>query len=401
MREHACTFASCIDRVVSATANAQPGAAPPSDLPPPPSGQPLPPVDSTVTPPPSVAPAVDPPELRDAYERAFTLLIGEQWEAALAALNDVATRSVEPERRAAARELARYAHEMDERAETGPKRTSGRASFVATTTMASFYAGFVLDDLLAVDDYKSQTMLVTGVTFAGFAASLLGSRGKKITESMSAGYASGLLVGAGNGLLLAPRLGIEPDSSSSSDGEVNDGYLGFGLVTMAAGGAAAMYLSDCFYPTPAQAQFAGLMGMNGLATMGLGLAMIQPDNMDYKNILTLLALGLDGGVVGGVALGRILTWSKSRLTYVSLAEFLGGLTGVAVTVVAVDNADSDDGVRMGAGLVLGGLWGGFALAAHLTSDMAPDPRYRLTAPAVTLVPMVSDHTQGLAVAGAF
>jgi len=348
---------------------------------------------------PPAAPA-DSPDLRPAYERAFELLLREQWEPAEAAMRDVAQRTVDLELRGAANELARYAHEMDARAETGPKRTSGRASFVATTTLAAFYAGFVLDDVLAVEDIKAQTLVVTGVTFAGFTASLMGSRGKKVTESMASTYANGLFVGAANGLLLAPRLGIDPDSDSSADGEVRDTYLGFGLATMAAGGAAGLYLADRYDPTPAQAQFAGLMGTNGLATVGLGLLIALPEDMDYRNVLTLLALGLDVGVVGGAVGGRDLTWSKSRLTYVSLGEFLGALTGAALTIVAVE-PDTDDGLRAGAGLVLAGMWGGFGLAAHLTRDMAPDPRYRTAGPTVTVMPTLGEQSRGLAIGGTF
>jgi hypothetical protein len=384
--------------LIGATAYAQPGADPP------PEGTPPPPEAPVATPlAPLAAPplAVDPPELVAEYDRAFRLLLSEQWDAAARAFSEIASRSVDLQRRAAAIELARYGREMDERADEGPKRNSGRASFVATTTLASFYAGFVIDDFLAVEDIKAQTLLVTGVTLGGFTASLFATKDRRITESMASAYGSGLLVGAGNGLLLAPRLGIEPDASSSADGDVNQNYLVFGLLTMAGGGAAATYLADRFDPTPAQAQFAGLMGVNGLATVGLSLAMIQPDSMDYRNLLLLLALGLDGGVVGGVVLGRDLTWSKSRMTYVTLAEFLGGLTGVAAAVVTVDNADSDDGLRVGAGLVLGGVWGGFALATHLTSDMAPDPRFRVKGPTVSLVPMMGSQMRGLAVGGTF
>lgn len=376
--------------VAASTAYAQPGAPPAPEPAPAPEVAPAPPLPT---------PAADSPELAAEYESAFRLLVSEQWDAAAKAFASIAARSVEPERRAAATALARFGHEMDERADSGPKRTSGRASFVATTTLASFYAGFVLDDFLGVSDVKAQTLLVTGVTLGGFAAGLFGTADRRITESMASAYGSGLLVGVGNGLLLSPRLGIDVESSGTDDGDVNQNYLAFGLVTMAGGGAAATYLADRFDPTPAQAQFAGLMGINGFATVGLTLAMIQPQDMDYRNVLLLLALGLDGGVAAGIGFGRDLTWSRSRLTYVGLAEFLGGLTGVAAAVVAVDDTGSDNGLRVGAGLVLGGLWGGFALATHLTRDMAPDPRFRLAAPTVSFVPMLSHEMRGLGVAG--
>lgn len=381
----ACVMIALSMAVAAAAAQAQPAEVP-GEAPP------VPPV-------PIAPPAGDAPALVAQYDRAFGLLVSEQWEDAAKLFAEVAARSVDAERRGAAAELGRFAREMDARAEDGPKRSSGRASFVATTTMASFYAGFVLDDILAVEDIKAQTLVVTGVTLGGFTVSLLGSSGVRITDSMASAYGSGLLIGAGNGLLLAPRLGLEPDGESG-DGEVDDGYLGFGLVTMAAGGVGAMYLADLYDPTAAQAQFAGLMGLNGLMTVGLGMVMLEPD-WDYENILAALAIGLDAGVVGGVVLGRDLTWSKSRLTYVTLAEFLGGLTGVAAAVVLIDE-DGSDQENIGAGLVLAGVWGGFALATHLTRDLPPDPRYRSRGTAVSIVPIVTERGgRGVGLAGTF
>ena len=272
--------------IALALGSVAPALAQPSTAPPAPSELPVPP---------PAPPRVDAAETTAAYDRAFALLITEQWEEAATAFAAVAVQSVEPERRGAAAEFARFAREMDARSDGGPKRSSGRASFVATTTLASFYAGFVIDDLLAVEDYKAQTLVVTGVTLGGFAAALFATGGKRITDSMASAYGTGLLVGAGNGLLLAPRLGIEPDGDAG-DGEVNQLYLGFGLAAMAVGGAGAMYLADAYDPTPAQASYAGLMGVNGLITVGLGLVIVQPD-LDYRNVLTLLALGVRVGKV--------------------------------------------------------------------------------------------------------
>ncbi len=375
----------------------QPGA----DEEPIPAAEP-PPADPVVTAP--TPNLFDPPELAVAYEQAFALLLKEQWDSAARAFDSIAAQSVEPERRGAARELARFAREMDASGDSGPKRSSGRASFVATSTLAAFYSSFVINDIAGIDNYKTQTLLVTGVTLAGFAGALFGTKGRTVTDSMAGAYASGLLIGAGNGLLLAPILGIDAAADCCDDGEVNQNYLAFGLGAMIAGGAAATYLAYKYDPTPAQAQFAGVMGMNGFITMGLGLVLVQPE-LELDSTLAILALGLEAGVVGGVLVGRRLTWSRSRLTYVTLAEFLGGLVAGALAIVTSDR-NTEDGEKVAAGMVLGGVWGGFGLATYLTRDMAPDPRYRKrpgAAPVpVTLAPMITgDGGRGISLAGAF
>src|SRR5262245_61743513 len=191
---------------LASSAFAQPGAPqPPPDAPPPPP-EVAPPVQ-----PPSAMP-VDPPELKAAYDAAFATLVGGDWAAASAQFADIAARSVEPERRGASAELSRFAHEMDERGESGPLRQSGRADFVVTSTLAAFYSSFALVDVFDVSDYKNATLLVTGVTLAGFGISLFATNGRKITDSMAAGYGAGLAIGLGNGLLLAAPLGIDPDA---------------------------------------------------------------------------------------------------------------------------------------------------------------------------------------------
>ncbi|MBP9206364.1 MAG: hypothetical protein KBG28_20495 [Kofleriaceae bacterium] len=414
------SLGSCIAVVVltilTSVAAAQPGASPPSVPAPAPAPTPIPatpPGPGEVVPAgpaldPAAAPTpVDPPELRAAYDRAFALLLTEQWDQAAAAFAAVASQSVEAERRGAAAELARLAREYDSRSVDGPKKQSGRAGFVSTSTLASIWVGFVFDDLLGIEDGKTSTLLITGTTLGGFAAALYGTRGRTITSSMASAYGSGITVGLANGLLLAPVLGIEIDGGcridsqgfeTCDDGEVNQNYLGFGLATMALGGAAGTYLAHLYDPTPAQARFAGVMGFNGFMTMGLGLLVLQPE-LESDTVVGLLAAGLDLGVGVGMYTGRSLTWSSSRLTYVSLGEFLGGLTAGALAVVVAD-ADTDE--RTPAAIVLAGAWGGFALAAHLTRDMATDARYRTAPISASVVPIVTDGGgRGIGLAGAF
>jgi hypothetical protein len=300
---------------------------------------------------------------------------------------------------------------MDDRGDNGPERTSGRADFVVTSTLASLYSGFVLVDLFDVSDYKNATLLVTGTTLGGFGVSLFATNGRRITDSMASGYGAGLAIGLGNGLLLAAPLGIDPDADCSSDpligcddGDVNQNFLLFGLGAMAVGGAAGTYLAYKFDPTAPQARFTALLGVNGLATIGLGMLIADANDLSQKTVLGLLAAGLDGGVVAGAYLSRGLDWSTSRLTYVTLGEFLGGLTAGALTVAAFGDSDSGDHGQAAAAIVLGGLGGGFALATYFTRNMKPHARYRVvpaTAP-ITLAPMITPGGgRGIAITGQF
>jgi hypothetical protein len=368
--------------------------------------------DSTPAAAPAEVAAGDPPELAAAYEAAFAALAAGDLDGAIAALDDVALRSVEPERRAAARELGRLARDLRARrvrlvvgdAPPGAmpalralpeddRPGAGRIEVVVLSTIAGFYSGFVLLDIFDVDDFRGGTALVTATTAVGFLASLYGTAGRDITSGMGAAYGSGVLLGAANGLLLASPLGIES----------SEGFLSLGLAGAALGGASMLVLSDRVRPTVGQVSLASTTSVMGLATVGLGMAIIQPDDIDPDTLLLLLAGGLDVGAAAGAGVARNLTWSKGRARLVSLGAFLGALGGFGGTAIAFGEPESNGEARLMAGAVLGGMWGGFALAIHLTRNLEPDPRFAEgAAPSFAVVPtMVGDGGSGIAVAGTF
>ena len=98
----------------------------------------------------------------------------------------------------------------------------GRIELVGATTLASFYAGFVFDDVLNEEDFKSQVLTVAVTTAIGFASSLIVTRGHRVDGGVAESYTLGLEAGIGNGLLLAPLLGITAGGpANGSDGIVN------------------------------------------------------------------------------------------------------------------------------------------------------------------------------------
>jgi hypothetical protein len=339
-------------------------------------------------PPPQPEPPPAPEGVRDsadvvsAYDAAFEALVKGDYDTAMRGFDDVAARSVEPDRRAGARELSRYARRMKDAQKLGvvdqhgrmKLDNGGRPYFVVETTLASFYSSFVLLDIFNVDSFRPSVALVTGVTAAGFVGSLFGSEHFRVSNGTSEAYFVGLWTGLGNGLLLGPKLGISPDTTSGSgDGEVNQNYLTFGLATMALGGAAGAYIGHEYEPTTAQARFTGNLAASGGLTVLLGYGVIHPTDVSGETLTALVGVGIDVGLGVGISVAPKLDWSTARTTYVTLGEYLGGLGGFAAA--ALIGGDSNDTSRLVSGSTLIGLWGGFALSAYLTRNMEPDRRY--------------------------
>ena len=363
----------------------------------------------------AVAPATipastDPPEVVAAYDRGFQAIVSGDLPHAIQYLELVVRTSAEPARRAAARELVRLANALGSGkpvvvavARPGGLDQNGRAEVVVSTTLASFYSGFVLADLFNLDDYRANVLVITGATAAGFAGSLLATRHARVSGGTAEAYTLGLWAGAANGLLLANRLGIDPDGSSG-DGAINQSYLLFGLGAMALGGAGGYLAADAYQPTRAQIMFTNIAGITGTATAGLLLVTldVQPSE-PAKNIPMILALGLDLGVGAGVALTPHVDWSSSRVRYVGLSEFLGALAGFATGAVIYGASPSDDEVRAMTGLILAGTWAGLGTGVYFTRNMAPEAAGAASAPeaGVQIVPFAGRGGGGVSVGGVF
>jgi len=355
--------------------------------------------------PPPPAPPADAPELRAQYDRAFAALLARDYATAARLFDEVADRSVEPERRGAAHELARFARGAGGVAASVAARAdreSGRADFVVSTTLAAFYSGFVLDDLFDITSERGSVAMVTATTALGFGASLYATQDRHVGEGMAAAYSVGLYAGVGNGLLLAPILGVDAEGKCNEtgcpDGDINQDYLLFGLGTMIAGGVGGAYLGSRFKPTAPQARLAGLLAINGLYTVGLTLVATDADFDNEDIYFALLALGADTGLAGGIALAPTIDWSSSRLTYVALGEFLGGLGGFATAVMI---GDENINGQAAAGIVMAGLWTGFGAATYFTRSMTPHSRFAPSSVSVSVSPLAVDHGSGLALTGQF
>jgi hypothetical protein len=270
---------------------------------------------------------------------------------------------------------------------------AGRIEVVVSSTLASFYSGFVLNALFDVDDFQTGALLVTGATATGFLTSFYATRDRDITGGMAESYTLGIALGSGNGFLLAHPLGANEA----------DAFLTIGLGGAALGGAAGLLLADHARPTRAQTTFVATASALGIATTGLGLVIIQPDDISSDAALLLLTGGLDVGAGLGLGFAPGLDWSKSRARLVSLSVFLGGLAGVGGSAILLGAPEGKAEGRAYAAATLAGMWGGFALGARLTRDMQPDERFapgRAT-PAAQVVPAAIEGGAGMAIAGTF
>lgn len=366
----------------------------------------------------SAQPAQPPPPVSERpaaqaeYDKAFSALVDGDYDAAIAGMARASQLATLATTRAAANEMRRLAVQLKQRAASGgpatrsplitardreADRTAGRTTFITTTTIASMYAGIVLIDLLNQgDDFRASIGVVTAATALGFLGSFYGSRGHTITEGAADTYSLGLGLGLGNALLLA--LPLDLDTSEQ--------FQSFVLAGSVAGGVAGMYLGDRLRPTRAQAHFVGTTSTLGIASVGLGLGILQPSGIDADTVLLLLAGGLDVGAGAGLYMSQDLDWSLSRARLVGLGTFLGAFagwaTGALLTGAEFDgNGDAD--ARTWASTTLAGMWGGFALTWHLTRDMVPGKRHQIAnaQQQFVLPTMVAGTAPGLAIAGSF
>lgn len=370
--------------------------------------------------PPAPADAVDDEQVR--FDAGFQAMLRGDFAAASAVFKALARSAATPDRRASSTELARLADELIARGgrlafgaapgavsmqpaapaaevvaiSEDDSRDGGRASFVVTTTMASFYTGFVLLDLLDTDEIRTGTLVVMGSTAGGVLGSIYGTRGRTMTGGMADSWRLGLFTGVTNALLLAGPFGIWESDTNVSE-KINTFVLlsGWGLAT------AGLVAAEAIRPTRAQVTVMETFGLMGVGSTMLALAMVQPDDLESDVFMSLTAAGLDGGLLAGGLFGSKLDWSHSRSRYVQLSAFLGALAGGGTSLLLFADDGSDNTLRLAAGITLGGLWSGFLLGTHLTRDMAPDYRFRRQGPTAMLAPTTIRNAPGLALTGMF
>ena len=219
----------------------------------------------------------------------------------------------------------------------------------------------------------------------GLLGSYFGTKDVKITGAMGDAYGLGMMFGIANAALL-----IEPIDHGVNDKDVTTTLLVAGGV----GGVLGLEYASQAAPTRGQVSFASTLGILGIASTGLAIAIAQPD-ADTDHLLVAMAGGMDLGLTAGLVVGRDLDWSVSRGRIVTLGTLLGGLAGAAGGALVVGSNPDSDGGRAIAAATLLGTWGGFALTTHLTADMRPDRRYAQPTTQLTAIPVRNGMGVGL------
>lgn len=334
----------------------------------------------------------DPLSVRRRFAQGLKDLHDNRLGDASAAFRLVADHARLAERRAAAMSLSRYAVRLrglgvNDAPEDDP--SAGRTTFIVTTTLASFYSGVVLLDILDNDSTRIGAAILLGTTGVGLTAAIKGSRNLRITEATADAYTIGVLNGFATGGLLS----IATDVQSSESIQISM------LVGVGIGGTAGFLLGDSFQPTRGQVNFIGTTSLMGLMSAGLCSVMLESASLSGKARSLIFLGGLQLGTIGGAFLAEDVDWSVSRSRLVFLGALVGGLAGGGlVTVVAGSDIDGE-GI---AGASLLGLWGGLGLAIFLTEDMTPDRSFRSSGTRSALVPtFMPNGGAGLAWAGQF
>ncbi len=342
----------------------------------------------------------DEPQVRERFRQGLDKLREGEPDQAAALLGEVASRARMIERRNAAAALVAYARKMEAIASDehggGLARdlSDGRTEFIVTSTIGGLYAGVVLIDVLDLDEVRPVVGTLLLTTGAGFTASLYASRGLGLRAADGEAYSLGVIWGAASGGLLAAAFEFEDSATAQAT------VLAGGII----GGFTSLALSRTVLPTRGQVGVISTAMPVGFATAMLSTVFLQDSNLQFRSVALMWFGGLQAGTIAGVMLAPDLNWSASRARLTLLGGGLGGLVGWGVAALATGTSgDGNTTSKIWAGSAMAGLWGGIALGAWLTDDMAPDPNWRDPTPQghSFVLPTRIGNSPGLAWSGTF
>ncbi|HET6149895.1 MAG TPA: hypothetical protein VFH68_20310 [Polyangia bacterium] len=162
-------------------------------------------------------------------------------------------------------------------------------------------------------------------------------------------------------------------------------------VTATAGAVLGGTLGTAYGTTPGRASLMGSTALwSGLVVGLLGASAVGDSPTADDSFLLLSALGLNGGAVAGVIIGKDVSPSIARVRFLDLGALTGGILAGGVYLAASNGHPS---TRVLTGALAAGITGGLVTAWQLTGNMEPDhPRGRQDAapPAEpTLIPSIS------------
>ena len=281
-----------------------------------------------------------------------------------------------------------------------PPEPTGHIELVADFAALGLLGTIAALDAKDYDDGDTGTLLVIGGAAGGGAVGWLVADRLDVSRSEARAATLGLGVGVANGALLLVPLHTDDESHQILTTLLVGGTLG------TAGGLIAGRSLDL---TEGQTTFAGNLALLGIGTSAVVSALIDDDDGEASGAeMSTLAVGLDAGLVGGLAIAPHIDWSRRRARYVGVSAlagtFVGGLAGALLATDRQSDGTTETDPDLAAGGLLVGMWGGFAAGILLTSDFEPDPKLRKpTAGAPTsFAPLVGpDRPVGLTISGGF
>lgn len=240
---------------------------------------------------------------------------------------------------------------------------SGRSRLVLASAVYGIWAGIAFDILADVEDGRMVVLPPMLGLAAGLGASIYATRSGEITAGQAWAVITGLDYGTYSGLLWS--------AAADSDEER---VFGTALATGVAGGLIGV-LAARFRPAQGSVELVRSGGLWGTATTAM-LALMS-SNISDTGVFTMLAAGMDLGLLGGGLLATQVNVSRDRMLLIDTGAITGLLFGLGTTWLIAGIDDNRQAIGAGG---LAGLLAGIAIAVVLTQDMDADDAKQARAP---------------------
>lgn len=240
---------------------------------------------------------------------------------------------------------------------------SGRSRLVLASAIYGIWAGVAFDILADVEDERSVVLPPMLGLAAGLAGSIYATRSGDVTAGQAWAVITGLDYGTYSGLLW----------SAATDAD-EERLFGTALATGVAGGLIGV-LAARFRPAQGSVELVRSGGLWGTAAAAM-LALMS-SNVSDTGAFTLLAAGMDLGLLGGGLLATRVNVSRDRMLLIDTGAVTGLLFGLGTTWLIAGIDDNRQAVGAGG---LAGLLAGIAIAVVLTQDMDADDAQQARAP---------------------
>jgi hypothetical protein len=334
-----------------------------------PSLDPPPPATPEAEPEPPPPPPSDPPELIALFEHAIDALLDGDRETASAELAEVAARSVEPRRRAAANEVlqALSRRRASPAADPPPAAIaagddamtdleSGRAQLLGVSIVLGLNYGWMVPLALDIDDEKGFAGLYLLTASASFAVPYLLTRGDHVTRGMSILGGGGAALGLGHGALIYGLVAGEDGFDSDSGLRA---MLGVMIGSSIAGGVLGYRWAKDTRMDAGRASAITAGSIWGAGFAAGANVLVAGDEPNARAIFgSMLAASLAGGFGGKLYSGRRRP-TEGDAGLVSTSGIVGAYAALSPLLISeTENPRAIVGALMvgaGAGLVAGDL----------------------------------------------